>query len=303
MKADGRGMRRFGLLPLPDPSEGRTVVEPPGRGMGFWAGAPSVLHDGENFYLYYRLRSPRERGFECRIAKSRDGLNFTDIWSARKEDFGALSVERACLTLGLDGLWRLYISYESVEEGRWVIDLMEADSPERFDPKERLSALRPLGGWVGHVKDPYVVTLGHLYVMFVSFHPERWGSSNTGLATSGDGRRWTWRGEVFPHGREWDTGVSRVTSVLYVPPVFYVFYDGGEDMRSSTEERVGLAVSLDLKNFQRVSEFEPLFTSPHASGSVRYLDAVQVGDEVWFYYEWAREDGSHELRASVVKLP
>jgi hypothetical protein len=38
-----------------------------------------------------------------------------------------------------------------------------------------------------------------------------------------------------------------------------------------------------------------------AGGSLRYLDAVSVGDELWLYYEYARADGAHELRVSKVR--
>jgi len=42
------------------------VVKPPGRGRGFWAGAPSVIYDPEEkkFYLYYRLRKPVGEGMD-----------------------------------------------------------------------------------------------------------------------------------------------------------------------------------------------------------------------------------------------
>jgi hypothetical protein len=45
-----------------------------------------------------------------------------------------------------------------------------------------------------------------------------------------------------------------------------------------------------------------VLASPHASGALRYMDVVPVGDELYFYYEAARPDGAHELRASVVQV-
>jgi hypothetical protein len=32
------------------------------------------------------------------------------------------------------------------------------------------------------------------------------------------------------------------------------------------------------------------------------VDALVMGDEIWYYYEYTREDGSHELRVSKVRL-
>jgi hypothetical protein len=42
--------------------------------------------------------------------------------------------------------------------------------------------------------------------------------------------------------------------------------------------------------------------SPHATGSLRYLDALDLRERKrLLYYEYARPDGSHELRLS--RLP
>jgi hypothetical protein len=108
------GRRAFGWLPLFDPREGRTVIEPTGAGSGYWAGAPSVCYDESagRFYLYYRLREPRPvRGKECRIATSEDGVSFRTIWSATQHDIGTTSMERSCICQTEAGLWRLYLSY------------------------------------------------------------------------------------------------------------------------------------------------------------------------------------------------
>ena len=89
--------RWFGMAPLFDPAEGTTVIEPLSSGFGWWAGAPSVLYDDdvEKFYLYYRLRKPRElgRGTNCFIAESNNGIQFTTIWEASKEDLNDESHE------------------------------------------------------------------------------------------------------------------------------------------------------------------------------------------------------------------
>jgi len=36
--------------------------------------------------------------------------------------------------------------------------------------------------------------------------------------------------------------------------------------------------------------------SPH--GCIRYIEAVPVDGAIYYYYEWTREDGSHELRVT-----
>ena len=37
-------------------------------------------------------------------------------------------------------------------------------------------------------------------------------------------------------------------------------------------------------------------------GSVRYVYALRIENQVFFYYEYTREDGSHDLRVSLVDL-
>lgn len=42
----------------------------------------------------------------------------------------------------------------------------------------------------------------------------------------------------------------------------------------------------------------PLLTSPHGTGALRYMGVALVGDEVLYYYEYARADRAHEIRMS-----
>jgi hypothetical protein len=89
--------------------------------------------------------------------------------------------------------------------------------------------------------------------------------------------------------------------VLYIPPVFNVFYDGSASVGENYEERTGLAITFDLMNYQHVTDSAPLLVSPHASGSLRYMDVVRLGEDIYYYYEYARPDGSHELRVNKVR--
>jgi len=93
-----------------------------------------------------------------------------------------------------------------------------------------------------------------------------------------------------------------LSTVVYIPPVFNVFYDGSEGVNENCEEKTGLAISFDLKHYERVTEAAPILTSPHASGSLRYMDAITIKDKIYYYYEYARPDGSHELRLNIMEL-
>ena len=48
-------------------------------------------------------------------------------------------------------------------------------------------------------------------------------------------------------------------------------------------------------------EGAPSITSPHATGSLRYIDAQPHGDDILFLYELTRPNGAHEMR--MAKFP
>lgn len=315
--------RWLGVATLFDPNDGVTILEPPGEGQGYWVGAPSILYDDDNnkFYLYYRRRKPRGmgRGYECGIAESTDGINFNEVWIASKDFFGSISVERASLVKTLEGKYRLYIGYVASEDNKWKIDMLEAVSFEKLDPNKKKLVLDPVVCGVEGVKDPYIMIIGRKYYMFVSYAPTPQiisgdlhstadvfntgkTSSNTGLALSSDGINFEWAGDVLsPPKKSWNAYAMRLSCLLYINPVFNVFYDGGTDVNENYEEKTGLCITLDLMNFINVSDKEPILVSPHSSRSLRYMDAIKLGDYIYYYYEYAKPDGSHELRMNMVK--
>ena len=316
------GTRWLGALDLFAPAAGVTVREPPGQGEGYWAGAPSVIRDRDGrFWLSYRLRRPRDqgRGYESRIATSDDGVHFTDAWAVRREELGSASIERCCLLEAGPGDFRLYLSYVDPADQRWRIDLVTAAAPDRFTVAERAAVLTAadIGGEA--VKDPYVLRVGPGFWLFASYAPPPAAPaadlhagadafvtglvrSHTGLATSADGRRFAWQGDVLsPAAAGWDQLCSRLASVVWVPPVFVAFWDGSATVAENFEQRTGLAVTCDLVHFTKFPG--PSLVSPNGSGSLRYLDALPVGDEFFCYYEYAGPDGSHELRLSRLPRP
>jgi len=277
--------------------------------------------------MYYRLRQPRPlRGYQCRIAKSEDGFRFSDIWSAPKDAFPTASMERACLRRCPGGVWRLYLGFVDPEDSRWRIDMLEAESPEDFRIGQRRPVLTASSTATEGVKDPWLTHLGGRWLMFVSCAPALTrpsaqqlqalhtsgdafatgiSRSATGLAVSSDGTEWEWMGLVLDVGAGWDAYAARLTCLLHAPQGEFAFYDAAGNLRDNYEEKTGLlsartdpdATGLFL---ERLSLQGPVLASPWGSGSLRYLDAVHVGDQIFFYYECARADGSHELRATSV---
>lgn len=312
----------WGGLPRFDPTSGTVIRHPEGSGAGYWAGAPTVYHDSERFYLSYRIRRPRpDRGVENRIAVSEDGEHFEDIYTLRKASLGSDSIERCCLFRTEDGLYRFYISYVDPADGRWRTDMLSGKRPDAFDLASRQSVLTAADIGAEGVKDPNLYRIGGLYYMLLSYAPapvdvidaaQMHGTSDvyntgltrshSGLATSADGIHWEWRGDILsPSTRGWDQYAARLGALVWTPPVFVGLYDGSRSVEENYEERCGAAFSFDLRHWERLTPHGPWVAVPHGSGSVRYVDVVPGADAWLFYYEMVRPDGAHELRMARVR--
>ena len=329
--------KTFGYLPLFEPSEGLLVRAPQNEGAGWWAGAPCATFDAvtNTFFLVYRLRQPREqgRGVECRIAASDNGISFTDIWALPKSSLSALSLERAALMRGLDGRWQLYIGHVSPEDRKWRISRIEADEPDKFDVATAVPLLTAddVGG--EGVNNPNVFLIGRMIYLLAGYATTETGLtpeaqerrhengdiystgltfSRSGAAISGDGRNFQWLGDVSPTfaapktasaaPERWDTYCRRLGGLLPMGSGGYLaFYDGGASLADNSEERTGLAMTFDLRTYHSLTPDAAALCSPHGSGSLRYVDVLPVGHELFYYYEIARPDGGHELRVSVVE--
>jgi hypothetical protein len=300
-----------------DPASGVVVAEPPGSGPGHWAGAPGALADGDDLYLVYRLRWPRpKRGGELRIAK-RSAEKFETIWRATREDFGSASIER-CAIVRDGARWRFYVSFVDGVDGRWRIDVIDALSPDGFDPRSRRPALDADAANALAVKDPWLRRVGDRWWMFVSYGERVAGEarlhgsgdalstgavkSETGLATSVDGVRWKWEGKVLAASRSgWDQFTSRLTTAFATREGWLGLYDGSAEIRQNYEERCGVARSTDLRTWERTAA-APAVGAAGGPGTVRYVESVESGGKLLFFFERTRKDGAHELCLSEAAL-
>ncbi len=307
------------------PDDGQTVVEPLEPHPGWWAGAPHVHYDEaeRRYYLYYRIRRPRghefERGGEARLATSADGIHFETTWRMVKTELDSDSIERGCLYRSADGRWVLAFSYVDPSDRRWRTDLMTSDTPDGFRSQDRQKVFAAADVGLEGVKDPFVYTRDGKYHMLLSIARAAVSSdadamhgggdaymtglirSASALATSEDGLRWDFSGEILsPPDTGWDCYCTRLNSVIAVDGGYLGFYDGAKDSSENFEERCGVCVSEDLRTWQRLTLDASWVDWPHATGSMRYVNAIRIGDDVRYYYEAARADGSHELRVQIV---
>lgn len=307
-------------------AQGRVLREPVGFENGYWAGAPGSFfaEDEKAVYLTYRIRRPRgvapDRGGEARIARSKDWQNFEDLWSVTKDQFRTASIERCAIRKGPDGLWRYFACFVDPTDGRWCVEVIKAAEIRALDParSQRLFSAPPLG--LEGVKDPWILEergTFHLFLSVATKTPRTRANSHatldifntgecvsaTGLAVSTDLETWEWQGVVFaPAENGWDAYCRRINSVVPHQGKYFAFYDGSASHLENYEEKTGLAISSDLRNWQSLTPEQPLLTSPHASRSLRYLDAQVVDGSLRLFYEFARADTAHDLRCARADL-
>jgi len=300
---------------------GTLIRVPVDNEQGYWSGAPGWTWDetDQAAYVCYRIRRPRgvepDRGGESRIAKTTDFENFEDVWAVQKSDYNSASIEKSTLKRGPDGQWRYLTSFVAPEDGRWCTTINKADTIEELDPANTKRLFNATDIGLEGVKDPWLIEVNGTYHLFLSVAINTASTSdnshetrdifNTGecksataLATSTDLDHWDWQGIVLqPEGdTAWDKYCRRINSVLPLDGKYYAFYDGSEGHHQNYEERTGLAVSDDLRNWKILTPESPCITSPHTTGSLRYIDAQHHGDQIIFMHELTRENGAHEMR-------
>ena len=142
-----------------DARAGTIIRTPPGAGYGNWVGGKvSYDHQSGQFVLFYRERRPLEQGRagRCVVAVSDDGVEFTDVWNATKEQFAANSIEEGhCVRDG--DRWNLYVSYELAGTSMWRIDVLVSDAVDAFDHQRRRTVLQPSDFGLGWIKDPFLM--------------------------------------------------------------------------------------------------------------------------------------------------
>ncbi|MCE0762401.1 hypothetical protein LWC35_05670 [Pseudonocardia kujensis] len=297
------------LLPIPRWEDAAIAVAAPGAGAGNWVGAPSVVLADGVYHAAYRLRAPlgHGRGLATVLARSTDGIRFTEVARVTKERFGAESLERPALVRTPEGRWRLYVSCATPGSKHWWVDVLEADAPEELAEAPRRTVLP--GDERHAVKDPVIVIEGGRWHLWASVHPldvpEHEDRMTTEYYTSTDGLAWRHEGTALgPREGRWDARGVRISAVFRVDGRWAATYDGRATAAENWEERTGLAYATGTPGVFTAQGHEPVAESPHAGHGLRYLSVVpQVAGGYRLYYEGTREDGAHELRTELLLPP
>jgi hypothetical protein len=231
-------------------------------------------------------------------------MDFTEVWSATKEDFNANSIEEGHAVRFRDR-WMLYVSYEVKGASQWRIDLLEADALDALDVQSRRTVLSPGEFGLPWIKDPYVRVMGDSLWLYAAV-PPRTGPVTDGnvvhaapldatvLAVSDDGKYFPTIEYVFeaPGDDTWHGRRARINSMIPWDDGYLAMFDGGRTFYDNYEEQAGFALSPDGRTFTRLDD--PWISSPY--GCVRYVCAVDTLDAYFFSFEYTREDGSHDMR-------
>jgi hypothetical protein len=289
---------------VPEPQRSVVAIEPPGSGVGYWAGAPSAALGDDGIYLAYRMRRPvgHGRGYAVAIARSSDGEHFETLLSIGRELMATNSLERPSLVRTPQGAWRLYLSCATPGTKHWRVELIQAAHPAEFDARSSQVVLP--GDTKTAVKDPVIVHRDGIWQLWASCHPladpDEADQMVTDHATSHDGRAWTWQGTAL-NGRpgRWDSRGTRVSAVCHLGGTIVAYYDGRASAAENYEERTGIATGTEPTGLSALGSI-PFAQSPYASGGLRYLDILTLADgSQRLYYEMTGADGSHELRTEL----
>lgn len=284
----------------------------------WWAGAPSVARGADGtFWLAARMRtaeSPRGlRGYEIRILKSDDGVNFEKAHSIHRDDVPIPGFERPAL-LFHEGRFKLY-ACGPWQGGPWgIIKFDDAASPDRFDPTTaKLVIAPPEKSYERDIapvtyKDPFIFFTNGQFHCYVTGYMRR--NERIYHFASDDGERWEPVGnpyEAIMPLSGWHDFFVRPASVVPVGVGYLFAYEGSKTSWYDPVYNVatGLGFTFDLHTIVDLTPDAPLLVSTNPGpdfATFRYSHWMRVDDELWVYAETAAPDETNELRLYRVPL-
>jgi len=286
----------------------------------WWAGAPSVARgDDGTFWLACRMRTAESerglRGYEIRILRSDDGVDFEQAHSIHRDDIPIGGFERPALLRDPDtGDFKLYMC-GPWEGGEWgIFKLDDAAVPTQFDAKTaRLVMSAPEKTYprdqpVLRYKDPVIIHAEGRYHCYVTGYMRR--NERIYHLTSEDGEHWETVGnpyEAIMPLSGWHDFFVRPASVVPLGVGYLFVYEGGKTSWYDPVYNLGtgLGFTFDLHTIIDLTPEAPLLASstpgPHFA-TFRYSDWLMVDDQLWVYAEVAAPNQTFELRLYRVDL-
>lgn len=289
------------------------VLKPDKNEPEYWAGAPSVVRDDDGiFWMAARMRSPEHprglRGYEIRILKSKDGINFEKYHSIYRETIPIPGFERPALLIDpKTKKFKLY-ACGPWKSGPWsiikfddVVDLKEIDPksahPVIVAPRKKYE--RDVS--VEEYKDPIIFYAEGKYHCYVIGYIRR--NERLFHFTSHDGENWVPVGDVNQPIMDlngWHNFFVRPASVLPLGIGYLFVYEGSSTKWFDPVYNIGtgFGFTFDLHNISDLTVDSPLLlsTTPGKFHTYRYSYWMWVDGEIWVYAEVTNENESHEIR-------
>jgi len=290
-----------------------TVLKPDQDESEWWAGAPSVVRDENGiFWMAARMRSPEHprglRGFEIRILKSDDGVNFKKVHEIRREKVPIPGFERPALLIDpMTNKFKLY-ACGPWQEGPWsIIKFDDVDDPTKFKANSARPVIQAPGKQydrdvsVLEYKDPFMLFTDNNYHCYVTGYIR--GNERLFHYVSSDGESWEPVGDVNQPVMDlsgWHNFFIRPASVIPLGIGYLFVYEGSSTTWYDPVYNVvtGLGFTFDLHNIIDLTPNSPLIisTTPGHFHTWRYSHWLLVDKELFVYAEVANPNHSHEIR-------
>ena len=292
----------------------KVILKPDKQEAEWWAGAPSVVRDEEGtFWLACRMRTaeaPRGlRGYEIRILRSKDGVEFDQVHRIAREDVPIPGFERPALLVDpASGRFKLY-ACGPWQGGPWcIVKFDDVDDPARFKPSSARPVISPIPKFydrdiiVNEYKDPFIIYADgryHCYVIGVVRRTERIYHFQ-----SEDSENWSPVGNPYESVMDltvWHDFYARPASVVPLEFGYLFVYEGSNVGWYDPVYNIatGLAFTFDLHNVIDLTPESPLVisTTPSKNFSTwRYSHWMDVDGELWAYAEVACPEEYNEIR-------
>ncbi len=285
----------------------------------YWAGAPSVVRDDQGiFWMAARMRSPEHprglRGYEIRILRSKDGVNFKKYHSIYREQVPIPGFERPALLIDpLSKKFKLY-ACGPWKKGPWsIIKFNDVHNLKDIDPKSaRPVIVAPKPKYdrdvsVKEYKDPVILYANGKYHCYVIGYIRR--NERLFHFTSDDGENWAPVGDVNQPIMDlngWYNFFIRPASVLPMGIGYLFVYEGSSTQWYDPVYNIGtgFGFTFDLHNITDLTSISPLLlsTTPKEFYTYRYSHWMWVDGEIWVYAEVANENESHEIRLTRLSM-
>ncbi len=296
-----------------------TVLKPEKDAPEYWAGAPSVVQDENGiFWMAARMRSPEHprglRGYEIRILRSDDGINFEKVHEIRREQVPIPGFERPAILIDPQTKkFKLY-ACGPWQEGPWsIVKFDDADDPTQFKANTAKPVIQaPPKKYdrdvsVLEYKDPFIIFANGSYHCYVTGYIRR--NERLFHYKSDDGENWEPVGDVNEPIMDlsgWHNFFIRPASVVPLGVGYLFIYEGSSTTWYDPVYNVvtGLGFTFDLHQITDLTPDAPLVVSstPGHFYTWRYSHWMLVGEELFVYAEVANPNQSHEIRLFRIKL-